>query len=63
MCERLLAAQCVSYAAVKGALARRADTSPAAPLLTQSGLGIRAITEYQTFWEMHSEALPLESTP
>ncbi len=67
VCERMLAAQCVSYAAVKGALARRADAPPADPPLTQSGPGIRAITEYQAFWEMHSEApapmLSPENTP
>lgn len=63
VCERLLVAQCVSYAAVKGALARRAEPSAADPPLTQSGPGIRAITEYQTFWELHAEALPPETTP
>ena len=60
VCERLLAAQCVSYAAVKGALARRAATAAAAePARTQSGPGIRAITDYQHFWELHSTDSPL----
>lgn len=55
VCAQLLTAQCVSYAAVKGALARRAATTAAAePALTQSGPGIRAITDYQDFWELHS---------
>jgi transposase len=55
VCAHLLDAQCVSYAAVRGALERRAlvATIPDPPL-TQSGPGIRAITEYQTFWEQHS---------
>lgn len=54
VCERLLAAGCVSYTAVKGALARRAvDASVVATPLTQTGPGIRAVTEYQDFWEQH----------
>ena len=53
VCERLLAAGCVSYAAVKDALARRAAAAPVAPPLTQTGPGIRAVTEYQDFWEQH----------
>ena len=54
VCERLLAAGCISYTAVKGALARRAADAPvvAAPL-TQAGPGIRAVREYQDFWEQH----------
>jgi len=56
-CARLLAADCVSYTAIKTALARRAEAAlaaaDAAPL-TQSGPGIRALTEYQTFWEQHA---------
>jgi hypothetical protein len=60
VCARLLTAQCISYAAVKGALARRAATAAAvAPALTQSGPGIRAITDYQDFWERHSTDTPL----
>ncbi|MHB0962296.1 MAG: IS21 family transposase [Gemmatimonadaceae bacterium] len=54
VCERLLAAGCISYTAVKGALVRRAAATPVvvAPL-TQTGPGIRAVTEYQDFWEQH----------
>jgi transposase len=63
VCERLLEAQCVSYAAVKRALARQATAAPAAePPLTQSGPAIRAITEYQSFWERHSQTHPQEET-
>ena len=60
VCERLLEAQCASYASVKSALARRAAAASAAdpPVLTQSGPGIRAITEYQSFWETHSRTQP-----
>ena len=57
VCARLLAADCVSYAAIKAALARRAEEARAVavvPALTQSGPGIRALTEYQTFWEQHA---------
>jgi hypothetical protein len=59
VCERLLEAQCASYASVKSALARRAAAGIAdAPALTQSGPGIRTITEYQSFWEAHSHTQP-----
>ncbi len=57
VCARLLAADCVSYAAIKAALVRRAEAALAAVVaepLTQSGPGIRALTEYQTFWEQHA---------
>ena len=59
VCARMLEAGCVSYTAVKGALARRAAEAPAvAPLLTQAGPGIRAVAEYQDFWEQHSATVP-----
>lgn len=59
-CARLLQAQCVSYAAVRRALERKQAllTPVAAPVLTQSGPAIRAITEYQSFWETHSRTHP-----
>jgi len=66
VCERLLVGHCVSYAAVKGALERRAAAAPAAAQLTQSGPGIRALTEYQAFWERHAATHALlapETTP
>ena len=54
VCARMLEAGCVSYTAVKDALARRAAAHTAvAPPLTQAGPGIRAVTEYQDFWEQH----------
>jgi len=57
VCTRLLAADCVSYAAIKTALARRAEaalaTAADAPL-TQAGEGIRPPAEYQTFWDQHA---------
>jgi len=57
VCGRLLAAECASYAAVRRALERQAESRPAsAPLLTQEGPVIRAIAEYQTFWDTHSQA-------
>jgi transposase len=63
VCGRLLEAQCLSYAAVKHALARQAVTAPVvAPTLTQSGPTIRAITEYQSFWETHAQTHPQEDT-
>ena len=63
VCGRLLEAQCFSYAAVKGALVRQAVEVPAVtPTLTQSGPAIRAITEYQSFWETHAQTHPQENT-
>lgn len=55
VCERLHAAQCVSYATVRRALERQSPAVPELPL-TQSGPDIRALTEYQSFWETHSQA-------
>jgi transposase len=62
VCARLLQAQCVSYAAVRRALKRTLVATPAAPTLTQSGPAIRNLTEYQTFWETHSQTHPQEAT-
>jgi len=67
VCTRMVAAECFSYAAVKRALeraqAQRAETGTAP--LTQSGPAIRAITEYQDFWNAHShaDASPLAPEP
>lgn len=59
MCERLLAAQCVSYAALRRALERQAlAPNPEPPALTQVGPTIRPITEYQSFWEAHAQSQP-----
>jgi hypothetical protein len=56
-----LAAECASYAAVRRALERQAEAQPAsAPLLIQEGPAIRAIAEYQTFWDAHSRTHPLK---
>lgn len=64
VCTRLVAAECYSYAAVKRALGRaqaqRAGNTIAP--LTQSGPSIRAITEYQDFWDTHSQTLSPEPT-
>jgi transposase len=57
VCARLLEAKCASYAAIKRALERKqaAGTAPSTPELAQSGAEIRPITEYQSFWEAHSQ--------
>jgi transposase len=57
VCARLLEAKCASYAAVKRALERKqaASPPPSAPELKQSGADIRPITQYQLFWEVHSQ--------
>ena len=65
VCARLLLAQCISYAAVRRALERKqagALIPAAAPAPAQSGPQIRDITEYQSFWDMHSQTHPLEDT-
>jgi transposase len=65
VCARLLQAGCASYAAVKRALERKqaASPSPSAPELKQSGADIRPITQYQLFWEIHSQTYqPQEHT-
>jgi len=64
VCARLLEADCVSYAALRRALERKpaAAIAAAEPVLTQSGPAIREITEYQQFWETHSQTHPQEDT-
>jgi transposase len=61
VCRELLAAGCLSYQAVRRALERRcAQPSAAAPALRQSGAEVRAIAEYQAFWERHAQSAPPE---
>jgi len=61
VCARLLEARVFSYAALKRALERHAANTPAVtPTLTQSGPQIRALTEYQSFFETHTH--PQEDT-
>jgi transposase len=59
VCDRLLAAECYSYAAVKRALermtqARALTAATPAPVLQQASAAIRPITEYQASWDTHS---------
>jgi transposase len=61
VCTRFLDVECISYAAIRRALERQAETPPAsAPALVQEGPAIRAIAEYQSFWEAHSQSQPEE---
>jgi transposase len=61
VCGRFVEAGCASYKAVRRALERQAAAAPVvAPILTQEGPAIRALTEYQSFWEEHSRTHPLE---
>jgi transposase len=62
VCARLLEANCASYAAVKRALERKqaASTPPRAAQFTQSGADIRPVTEYQAFWDTHSQTHPTQ---
>lgn len=57
VCARLLAADCLSYAAVKRALERRA-TPALTPTVTTTGPQIRPITDYQSFWDAHAQTHP-----
>ena len=57
VCARLLAADCLSYAAVKRALERR-PTTATAPTVTTAGPQIRPITDYQSFWDAHAQTHP-----
>jgi transposase len=69
VCQRMLAADCFSYAAVKRALDRlaavRRDTPAAAApaVLGQTGPEIRPLTEYQAFWDTYSLAPLPTPTP
>jgi transposase len=61
ICARLIEAHIYSYAALKRALERRAASAQPDPAeLAQRGAHIRSITEYQTFWEIHSQTQPPE---
>ena len=60
VCGTLLAAGCVSYANVKRALKHRTVSAIAAPALAQTGPQIRDITDYQTFWQHHTQTHPQE---
>lgn len=53
--SRFVEAGCISYQAIKQALERQAATSDT-PVLSQDGPAIRAIAEYQSFWEAHALA-------
>ena len=56
VCARLLANDCLSYAAARRALEHRqlATGAAAAPAFSQVGPDIRDITDYQAFWDTHS---------
>ena len=65
VCARLLDGHCFSYAALKRALERKVASAAAKALatdLTQSGSHIRELTEYQLFWEIHSQIYPKEDS-
>ena len=60
---RLLEAQIFSYAALKRVLERhRATASQQELALTQSGPHVRPLTDYQSFWERHSQTHSPEDT-
>jgi hypothetical protein len=59
VCEAALAADCRSYGVIRGALERRAAlaTPATTPLLTQSAPEIRAISDYQGFFDQHTKSV------
>lgn len=63
VCGRLLASDCLSYGAARRALehSHGAAAPDATPTVTQSGPGIRDITDYQSFWDTHSRTHSEES--
>jgi transposase len=67
-CEQVLTLSTPSYQALKRILERHAATLEAnaaaeSVSLQQSGAGIRAIEEYQAFWEEYSRQPPADPTP
>ncbi len=62
VCARFLEARCLSYRAIRKALERRAAApSVPDPPLTQTGPAIRAMAEYQAFWEVHAQDQSVET--
>ena len=63
-CARLLEAGILSYAALKRVLERHeaAAHGQQALALTQSGAHVRPLTDYQSFWERHSQTHSPEDT-
>ena len=63
VCARLLKAQIFSYTSVKRALDRKAATLAAADIARpQTEADVRALIEYQSFWDSHSQTHPQEET-
>ncbi len=61
VCGHFLESECISYSAIRRALERRAAVRPTTVhVLTQESPAIRAVAEYQSFWEVHSRSHPLE---
>ena len=62
VCARFLEAQCFSYRSIRHALERRAAALPdPEPARTQTGPAIRALGEYQAFWEVHARTHSVEN--
>ena len=63
-CERLLAADCLSYAAVKRVLERQKQLGPEqkSPTLIQSDPLIRSVEAYRDFWDAHTNYLQTLTT-
>jgi transposase len=63
-CERLLAADCLSYAAVKRVLERQKllDPRQKSPELIQSDPLIRSVEAYRDFWDAHTNYLQTLTT-
>jgi len=55
VCQAALAAECRSYRAIKRALERRGGAAP--PMLRQVAAEIRAISDYQGFFDAHAKSV------
>jgi transposase len=60
VCSALLDGGCVSYSSIKRALKHRTMNVAATTVLKQTDVLIRDITDYQTFWEHHTQSNPTE---
>jgi hypothetical protein len=55
VCQAALAAECRSYRAIQRALERRGGAAP--PMLRQVAAEIRAISDYQGFFDAHAKSV------
>jgi transposase len=57
VCQAALAAECRSYRVIRAALERRMALATPPPLLSQAAPEIRAISDYQSFFDQHTTSV------